>query len=163
MSGGSRGVLDNWERRAWDLAIMSGHVAQFILKDADWLEALDGVKEALRPGGYLAFESRNPRAWEWKRWNGRKRIIPDSPCGRIESWTEVTNVEGDVVYAVGHRRLLQSNEELVSPFALRFRSEELLTQSLTSSGYSVKSVFGDWDSRPSGPDQPELIFIATRS
>ena len=35
-----------------DLAIMSGHVAQFILKDADWLEALAGVKEALRPGGY---------------------------------------------------------------------------------------------------------------
>ncbi len=109
-----------------DLAIMSGHVAQFILEDADWLEALAGVKEALRPGGYLAFESRDQLAQEWTRWTGRKRIIPDSPYGRIESWTEVTNVEGDVVYAVGHRRLLQSNEELVSPFTLRFRSEELL-------------------------------------
>src|ERR1700719_5269988 len=105
-----------------DLAIMSGHVAQFILKDADWLEALAGVREALRPRGYLAFESRDPRACEWKRWTGRKRIIPDSLYGRIESWTEVTNVEDDVVYAIGHRRLLQSNEELVSPFALRFRS-----------------------------------------
>ena len=124
-----------------DLAIMSGHVAQFILKDADWLEALAGVKEALRPGGYLAFESRNPRAREWESWTGRKRIIPDSPYGRIESRTEVTSVEGDVVYAVGHRRLLQRNEELVSPFALRFRSEELLRQSLTSSGYSVESLW----------------------
>jgi SAM-dependent methyltransferase len=47
-----------------DLAIMSGHVAQFILKDADWLEALAGVREALRPGRYLAFESRDPRARE---------------------------------------------------------------------------------------------------
>ncbi len=146
-----------------DLAIMSGHVAQFILKDADWLEALAGVKEALRPGGYLAFESRDPRAREWNRWTGRKRIIPDSPYGRIESWTEVTNVEGDVVYAVGHRRLLQSNEELVSPFALRFRSEELLRQSLTSSGFSVENVSGDWDKRPSGPGEPELIVIARRS
>jgi hypothetical protein len=133
------------------------------LKDADWLEALAGVKEALRPGGYLAFESRDPRAREWKRWTGRKRIIPDSPYGRIESWTEVTNVEGDVVYAVGHRRLVQSNEELVSPFALRFRSEELLRQSLGSSGFSVETVFGHWDRRPSGPGEPELIVIARRS
>ena len=43
-----------------DLAIMSGHVVQFILKDEDWLETLARVKEALKPGGYLAFESRDP-------------------------------------------------------------------------------------------------------
>ena len=145
-----------------DLAFMSGHVAQFILNDAEWLETLAGVKEALRPGGYLAFESRDPRAREWERWTGRKRIIPDSPYGRIESWTEVTNVEGEVVFAVGHRRLLQTNEELVSPFALRFRSEELLRQSLTSSGFLVESVFGDWDRRPSAPGERELIVIARR-
>jgi ubiquinone/menaquinone biosynthesis C-methylase UbiE len=146
-----------------DLAIMTGHVAQFILTDADWLEALAGVKEALRPGGYFAFESRDPRAQEWKRWTGRKRIIPDSPYGRVESWTEVTKVERDVVHAVGHRLLLQNDEELVSPFALRFRSEELLRQSLTSSGFSVENVYGDWDRRPSGPGERELIVIAKRS
>jgi hypothetical protein len=121
------------------------------------------VREALRPGGYLAFESRDPRAQEWRRWTGRKRTIPDSPCGRIESWTEVTGVEGDVVHAVGHRHLLQSDEELVSPFSLRFRSEELLRGSLSSSGFSVEHVFGDWDRRPSGPGERELIVIAQRS
>jgi SAM-dependent methyltransferase len=143
-----------------DLAIMGGHVAQFILSDADWLEALAGLREALGPGGWLAFESRDPRTREWERWTGRKRIIPVSPYGRIESWTEVRNVEGDVVHAVGHRRLLGISEELVSPFALRFRSEELLRQSLTASGFSVESVFGDWDKRPSGPGERELIVIA---
>ncbi len=145
-----------------DLVIMSGHVAQFILKDGDWLEALAGVKEALRPRGYLAFESRDPRAREWERWTGSRRVIPDSPYGRIESWTEVVNVEGEVVYAVGHRRLLQHNEDMVSPFALRFRSEELLRQSLTSSGFSIEQVFGDWDRRPSGQGQRELIVIAKK-
>ncbi len=84
---------------------MSGHVAQFILKDADWLETLTEVREAPRPGGYLAFESRDPRAQEWEKWTGGKRMIPDSIYGRIESWTEVTNVEGDVVYAIGRRRM----------------------------------------------------------
>ena len=146
-----------------DLAVMSGHVAQFMLTDAEWLEALAGLKEALRPGGYLAFESRDPRAREWERWSGRKRIVPDSPFGRIESWTEVTNVEGDVVYAVGHRRLVQSNEELLSPFAIRFRSEQLLRQSLTSSGFSVESVFGDWDRRLPSPGERELIVIARKA
>jgi SAM-dependent methyltransferase len=147
----------------FDLAIMSGHVAQFILTDAEWLETLAGVRNALRPGGYLAFESRDPRGQEWKRWTGRKRIIPDSPYGRIESWTDVTHVEDDVVYAVGHRDVLQSNEELASAFALRFRSEELLRASLTASGFLVKSIFGDWDKRPSAPGERELIVIARKS
>jgi SAM-dependent methyltransferase len=146
-----------------ELAIMSGHVAQFILRDDDWLEVLGGVKEALRPRGYLAFESRDPRAREWERWTGRKRTIPHTPYGRIESWTDVISVEGDAVYAVGHRRLLLSNDELLSPFALRFRSEELLRQSLTSSGFSVENVFGDWDRRPSGPGERELIVVARRA
>jgi len=146
-----------------DLTIMSGHVAQFILKDDDWLEALAGVREALRPGGCLAFESRDRRAREWKRWTGGKRMIPDLFLGQIESWTEVTNVEGDIVHAVGHRRFVETNEVLVSPFTLRFRSEELLRQSLTSSGFAVQSVYGDWDRRPSGPGERELIVIARRT
>ena len=145
-----------------DLAFMSGHVAQFILDDADWLEALAGVREAFGRGDTWPLRAAT-RGGEWERWTGRKRIIPDSPYGRIESWTEVADVEGDVVYAVGHRRLLESDEELVSPFALRFRSEELLRQSLTSSGFTVEHVFGDWDRRPSGPGERELIVVATRS
>ncbi|MGP0031987.1 MAG: class I SAM-dependent methyltransferase [Acidimicrobiales bacterium] len=143
-----------------DLAVMSGHVAQFILDDSEWMETLAGIRGALGPGRWLAFESRDPRIREWERWAGRKRMIPVSPYGPIESWTEVRNVEGEVVRAVGHRRLLDSNEELVSPFALRFRSDELLRQSLTASGFSVESVFGDWDKRPSGPGERELIVIA---
>lgn len=146
-----------------DLAFMSGHVAQFILADADWMEALARLKEAIRPGGYLAFESRDPRARQWERWTGSTRIIADSPYGRIESWTEVTGVEGDVVYALGRRQLLRSNEELISPFALRFRSEELLRESLTSSGFSVENVFGDWDRRPSAPGERELVIVAKKS
>ena len=92
-----RGGAEQLGTHGADLAIISGHVAQFILNDADWLETLAGLKEAIRPRGYLAFESRDPRAREWERWSGRKRTIPHSPCGRIESWTEVTHVEGDVV------------------------------------------------------------------
>ncbi len=49
----------------FDLALMTGNVAQHIL-DPDWARSLADLQRALRPGGVLAFETRNPvaRAWE---------------------------------------------------------------------------------------------------
>jgi hypothetical protein len=43
-------------------------VAQVFLDDAEWATTLRAIHTALRPGGHLAFESRNPddRAWERK-------------------------------------------------------------------------------------------------
>jgi SAM-dependent methyltransferase len=43
-----------------DLAIMTGHVTQFFLDDDGWYSALIAIRKALRPGGHIAFESRNP-------------------------------------------------------------------------------------------------------
>jgi SAM-dependent methyltransferase len=51
-----------------DLAIMTGHVAQFFLTDESWRGALVGLHRALRPGGTLSFESRSPSAREWDSW-----------------------------------------------------------------------------------------------
>lgn len=49
-----------------DLAFTAGHVAQFFLTDEAWHEALTAVHAALRPGGRLAFETRNPAARAWR-------------------------------------------------------------------------------------------------
>src|SRR5690242_1485933 len=43
-----------------DLVIMTGNVAQIFLDDAEWAATLRDIAAALRPGGHLAFESRNP-------------------------------------------------------------------------------------------------------
>ncbi len=43
-----------------DLAVMTGHVAQFFLEDESWQQALRSIHGALKPGGHLAFECRNP-------------------------------------------------------------------------------------------------------
>lgn len=51
-----------------DLAIMTGHVAQFFIDDASWQAALKCIHGALKPGGYIAFESRNPHVSPFNTW-----------------------------------------------------------------------------------------------
>lgn len=74
-----------------DLATMTGNVAQVFLTDEDWTATLAGVREALRPGGRLVFESRDParRAWQdWARdWSPESVEVPG--VGLVESWPEV--------------------------------------------------------------------------
>jgi SAM-dependent methyltransferase len=60
---------------AVDLAVMTGHVAQFFLTDQSWHAALDALRAGLRPGGRLAFETRNPAAREWAGWTGTQRTL----------------------------------------------------------------------------------------
>ncbi len=40
---------------------MTGHVAQVIADDETWHKTLAAIHRALRPGGRVAFESRNPK------------------------------------------------------------------------------------------------------
>jgi SAM-dependent methyltransferase len=65
-----------------DLALMSGHVAQFFVTDDAWADALTALHAALRPGGTLAFESRNPDNREWERWTraGAWTSCPSPGC-----------------------------------------------------------------------------------
>jgi SAM-dependent methyltransferase len=153
-----------------DLAIMTGHVAQFFLDDEGWHSALSAIRKALRPGGRIAFESRNPPVQPWADekiedhvdWPTRtsRRRVDDPEAGRIEWWTEILEVEGDRVHTEIHYLFTRSGEELVSTNELRFRTRAELSRSLSDAGFLVGSVFGDWDGRPADPASPELIFVA---
>ena len=145
-----------------DLAIMTGHVAQFFLTDEAWLDALSSLHAALRPGGHLAFESRNPSAREWEDWTPENvwRGV-DPVAGLIVSWSEVHGVhDGIVSYSIHH--VFEDGTVVVSPCALRFRTVEELEDSLVGASFSVERVFGDWDRGQVSPSAPELIVIASR-
>lgn len=145
-----------------DLAIMTGHVAQFFITDESWHAALSFLAAALRPGGTLAFESRNPGAREWEGWSREARWSADDPnAGRVDTWTEVHDVSDGIVTCTGHYAFAATGEELVSPNKLRFRTERELAQSLADAGFAVERVYGDWDRRPVGPTTRELIVVAT--
>ena len=48
------------------LATMTGNVAQVFLTDAEWDAALWSARAALRPGGRLVFETRDPAVRAWR-------------------------------------------------------------------------------------------------
>lgn len=144
-------------RGAADLAVMAGHVAQFFLTDDDWHAALASLRASLRPGGRLAFESRDPAAREWEEW-GARTTVHDPVAGPVETWSAVTSVDGPVVSYDNH--YLIRGEHVAAPSALRFRTLGEIDASLTANGFTVERVYGAWDRRPVGAGTRELIVVA---
>jgi ubiquinone/menaquinone biosynthesis C-methylase UbiE len=84
---------------AVDLATMTGNVSNVFLTPREWLATLAGVYAALRPGGYLVFESVEPASQPWLGWNRETTHVrrESGDVGVFESWLEVTGVDGDLV------------------------------------------------------------------
>ncbi len=146
-----------------DLVVMTGNVAQIFLDDADWLATLAAIHAALRPGGYLAFESRNPDDRAWERWNRAATYQQfDSPNGPMESWLELVRVGDGRVSFEGHNIFLSTGEVVVARSELRFRSLEEITDTLTNTGFTIEHVYGDWQKGALLSTSRVMIFIARR-
>jgi SAM-dependent methyltransferase len=147
-----------------DLLVMTGNVAQVFVDDAGWLATLKAIHSALRPGGYLSFESRNPQDRAWERWNrpatyGRF----ESSNGPTESWVEFVSLrDGQVTYEA-HNVFLSTGEDVVVRSTLRFRTLEELSRSLTASGFATEHVYGAWGREPLLETSRLMIFVARRA
>jgi SAM-dependent methyltransferase len=147
-----------------DLVIMTGNVAQVFLEDADWATTLRAIYAALRPGGRLAFESRNPEARAWEQWNREATYtISDSPFGPIEEWLEVVSADAGRVRMQGHNVFTATGEVLVVDSVLRFRSLDEMTDALTQAGFRLEHVYGDWRCGPFVRASQCMIIIARRT
>ncbi len=146
-----------------DLLVMTGNVAQVFLDDRDWLTTLAAIHAALRPGGYLAFESRNPEDRAWEQWNRAETYEEfDSPNGPMESWLELVSAGEGRVRFEGHNVFRSTGEVLVVRSELRFRSLEELTRSLTDAGFTLEHVYGDWKKGPLLSSSRVMVFVARR-
>jgi ubiquinone/menaquinone biosynthesis C-methylase UbiE len=147
---------------AFDLIVMNSHVAQFLVTDLEWTQALTKFRQALVPGGRLAFDSRDPNARGWEAWNpidSREQLV--LPDGRtVEIWTEVVDLTGDNVTFLIHYQFSDSSEELLSRSTLRFRSEHELRSSLQNAGFEVEQIFGGWNRDPIGHKDGEFVVVA---
>jgi SAM-dependent methyltransferase len=143
-----------------DMATMTANVAQAIVEPSDWEGTLGGIHEALRPSGYLVFESRDPGLRAWEGWN---RAATDSVThipgvGAVRTWSDVTAVRGPLVSFRSTHVFASDDAVITSDSTLRFRERAEIEASLAASGFEVADV-------RDAPDRPgrEFVFIARRA
>ncbi len=141
-----------------DLVTMTANVAQVFLTDEAWNTTLGAARRALRPGGRLVFETRDPAAKAWLEWNREQSyehpVIPG--VGGVQSWHELLDVSGDLVTFRSTVIFDSDGVRLDSDSTLRFRGREELTASLAVAGFAVDEV-------RDAPDRPgrEMVFLAS--
>ena len=117
--------------RTFDRAYMTGHVWQVFVDDADIEIVLRVVGAHLRPGGTLAFDTRNPDAAAWEHWteSESKRTIDVPGVGPVHVWQDVISVTGPVVeFETSHAFDSNSHGIVTSRSRLRFMDvDELRT------------------------------------
>jgi SAM-dependent methyltransferase len=142
-----------------ELATMTGNVAQAIVEHADWEATLGGIYAALSPGGYLIFETRDPAHRAWQGWNRAASygVTEIDGIGAVESWHELTDVNGSLVSFRSTTVFVSDGEVLTSESTLRFRERDEVQAELVAQGYVVDDVRG-------APDRPgrEFVFVARR-
>lgn len=143
----------------FDLTTMTGNVAQAIVEPSNWEATLGGVYDALRPGGYLVFETRDPASRAWEEWNraASHRVTEIGGIGAVENWHEVTDVNGALVSFRSTAVFAADGEVLTSDSTLRFRERDQVLADLDQHGYLTTDVRG-------APDRPgrEFVFLARR-
>ena len=154
------GMASNAPIDAFDVAVMTSHVAQVFVTDEEWMSTLHDLRRALVDGGRLSFDARDPTARAWERWAidwDREVPLPDG--GVVQLGVEITDVDGDVV-SHDIRYEFPDGDDLVSSATLRFRSEPELRETLIAAGFEVEHLFGGWNREPIGHADGELLVVA---
>ncbi|MGV9877753.1 class I SAM-dependent methyltransferase [Streptomyces sp. NPDC003006] len=142
-----------------DLATMTANVAQAIADPAAWRGTLRGAHGALRPGGRLAFETRDPARRAWENWHRESsHAVTEVPgVGQVEHWVEVTAIDGPLVSFRWTYAFATDGQVLTSDSTLRFRGRQEIEGDLAAEGFEVEDV-------RDAPDRPgrEFVFVARR-
>ena len=143
-----------------DLAVMTGNVAQVFPTDEEWSVALRSAHAALRPGGRLAFESRDPNRKAWLAWTRDQtcRRVDIPGIGAVRTWIDLTGASSKLVSFRTTFVFERHGGILTSDSTLRFRSRSELVDTLAAANLTVEDVRG-------APDRPgrEMVFIARRT
>jgi SAM-dependent methyltransferase len=145
----------------FDLVTMTGHAFQELRTDDDVRSVLRGMRDAVRPGGRVAFETRNPTVRGWESWPGKVFEVTYQGTP-VKVWYEVESVDGELVtfteFTDGGRWHRQADRS-----TLRFLPRLGLDRFLAEAGLEVETYQGDWDGGPLTEDSPEIIAVARRS
>ena len=137
-----------------DLVTMTGNTAQAIVDPQQWRATLTAVRAALRPGGHLVFETRDPAACDWERWSqeATRRTVEIPGVGAVTSWLELTAIAEPLVSFRWTWVFAQDGATLTSDSTLRFRDRVEVLADLHATGYDTVEV-------RDAPDRPGLEFV----
>jgi SAM-dependent methyltransferase len=142
-----------------DLVTMTGNVAQVFVLDEEWIATLRACRNALRPGGRLVFETRDPAKEAWKGWNREltHKMIEVPSIGVVENWVELLNVQLPFVSFRYTFLFHKDGRTITSDSTLRFRSQLEIAETLASAQFTVEEV-------RDAPDRPglEFVFVTAR-
>ncbi|KUN21130.1 methyltransferase type 11 [Streptomyces antibioticus] len=154
-----RGDATDLPALAVDLVTMTANVAQEVVEPKAWRETLRGAYAALRPGGRLVFETRDPARRAWEEWNREASYaVTDVPgTGAVESWVELLDVDGPLVTFRWTYVFAADGQVLTSDSTLRFREREEVENEVRAEGFVLDGI-------RDAPDRPgrELVFVARR-
>ena len=115
------GDSSNAPHEVFDLAIMTGNVAQHIA-DADWERTLRDLRQRMTVGGTIAFESRNPVARAWESWASGAPTTRETPHGTLIEWMDVELIDDRTVHLAAHNTFVRSGETVTMVETLIFRT-----------------------------------------
>ncbi len=144
-----------------DLVVSSGNTMMHISFE-DHPSVLSFLAKALRRGGVISFESRDPAARAWEHWARAATYTErDTPFGYLSEWLQVTEVDRGRVVFDAHN-VFQDGREAVYTTVLYFRTAEEITIDLERAGFSNVDVCGGWHHEPLADDSRVLVFWATK-
>lgn len=151
---------------SYDAVIMTANVAQVFLTDASWQQVLTDTYLALKPGGHFIFDTRNPLAKVWEEWEQDETpdLATDPVSGdSLHVWTDYEGFVDDIYTFYETVQNTKTNEVLVQQkMQLKFRTREVIQNSLIKAGFTEIRVHGDWEHTEATPESRSFIFQATK-
>lgn len=136
-----------------DLVVLTANVFQVFLDRDAALRTLVAVRDVLRPGGRLVFETRDPRRRAWESWTPKlSRTRADvAGIGEVEAWVEVTALDPPLVtFRWSHR--VPGAGLVTSDSTLRFWTLDEVRGLVADAGLDVDEV-------RDAPDRPGLEHV----
>lgn len=123
-----------------DLVISTGNTMMHI-SPRDYPQVLQALRDALKPGGVISFDTRNPTARQWELWNPPVvHTEHDTSFGQPRDWYVWRSARSDTV--------------------LYFRTAADITGDLKRAHFGHVEVHGGWHDEPVTVDSRPLIFRA---
>lgn len=150
----------------FDLVIMGGNAFQCLLSDAEVDASLRAMRQTLREGGTVVFNSRNPDARRWESWTPAFATDATDPDGLavrvVHDLVEVIDEPGSTRVTFTETTQNVAGEALRTDQAtLRFLGAAQIAAALEDAGFTVTEQLGNWDGAAVSAGAPNIITTAT--